>query len=191
MRMNKHFPLLLMLVLMLPFVAQLTQAQDKPSILYSGTPKTYEIADIQVEGGGDYDDYVLIGLSGLSVKDKIRVPGTDITNALKRYWRHGLFSDVKITAEKIEGDKIWLKIWLKQRPRISKISYHGVKKSEREDLEIKLGLVSGNQITPNVVDRAKLLIKRYFDDKGYKNADVNIVQREILSTKVKKLWIFI
>lgn len=178
MRMNKHFPLLLMLVLMLPFVAQLTQAQDKPSILYSGTPKTYEIADIQVEGGGDYDDYVLIGLSGLSVKDKIRVPGTDITNALKRYWRHGLFSDVKITAEKVEGDKIWLKIWLKQRPRISKISYHGVKKSEREDLEIKLGLVSGNQITPNVVDRAKLLIKRYFDDKGYKNADVNIVQRE-------------
>ncbi len=151
---------------------------DKPVILYSGTPRQYTIADIQVEGGGDYDDYVLIGLSGLVVGEKIRVPGDDITKALKRYWRHGLFSDVKITAEKIKDDKIWLKIWLKQRPRISKITYHGAKKSDREDLQLKLGLVEGNQITPNLMNRAKILIKKHYDEKGYKNAEVIINQKE-------------
>ena len=136
--------------------------------MYSGTPKKYEIADIKVEGVKNYEDYVLIGLSGLSVGQTITVPGDEITGAIKRYWRHGLFSNVSITAEKIEGNKIWLKITLAQRPRISDIRYHGVKKSEREDLQTKLGMIKGSQITPNLVDRAKVLSKRYFDDKGFK-----------------------
>lgn len=155
-----------------------TDESSKPVILYSGTPKKYEIADIKVEGVKNYEDYVLIGLSGLSVGQTISVPGDEITGAIKRYWRHGLFSNVSITAEKVEGNKVWLKISLTQRPRISDIRYHGVKKSEREDLQNKLGLVKGSQITPNLVDRAKVLIKRYFDDKGFKNAEVIISQKD-------------
>ena len=155
-----------------------TDEDSKPVILYSGTPKKYEIADIKVEGVKNYEDYVLIGISGLSVGQTITVPGDEITGAIKRYWRHGLFSNVQITAEKIEGNKIWLKISLTQRPRISEVRYHGVKKSERTDLEGKLGMVKGMQITPNTVDRAKTLIKRYFDDKGFKNAEVIISQKD-------------
>ena len=155
-----------------------TDEDSKPVILYSGTPKKYEIADIKVEGVKNYEDYVLIGLSGLSVGQTITVPGDEITGAIKRYWRHGLFSNVQITAEKIEGNKIWLKISLTQRPRIADVRYHGVKKSERTDLEAKLGMVKGMQITPNTVDRAKTLIKRYFDDKGFKNAEVIIAQKD-------------
>ena len=73
-----------------------------------------------------------------------------------------MFSDVAIEVTKIYGDKAWLNISLKERPRISQINYNGIKKSEREDLELKLGLVKGNQITPNLIDRAKLLIKKHF-----------------------------
>ncbi|WP_291584710.1 POTRA domain-containing protein [Bacteroides sp.] len=160
-----------------------TDESSKPVILYSGTPKKYEIADIKVEGVKNYEDYVLIGLSGLSVGQSISVPGDEITSAIKRYWRHGLFSNVKITAEKIEDGKVWLKISLTQRPRISEIRYHGVKKSERQDLETRLGLVKGSQITPNLVDRAKTLIKRYFDDKGFKNAEVIISQKDDISNE--------
>lgn len=86
------------------------EENDNPVILYSGTPKKYEIGGIKVEGVKNYEDYVLIGLSGLSVGQTIVVPGDDITTAVKRYWRHGLFSDVQILAEKIVGDKIYLKI---------------------------------------------------------------------------------
>lgn len=160
-----------------------TDESSKPVILYSGTPKKYEIADIKVEGVKNYEDYVLIGLSGLSVGQSISVPGDEITSAIKRYWRHGLFSNVKITAEKIEDGKVWLKISLTQRPRISDIRYHGVKKSERQDLETRLGLVKGSQITPNLVDRAKTLIKRYFDDKGFKNAEVIISQKDDIANE--------
>ena len=150
----------------------------KPVILYNGSPKKYEIADIKVTGVENYEDYVLIGISGLAVGQTITVPGDDVTSAIKRYWRHGLFSDVKILADKIEGDKIYLHIILTQRPRITDILFHGVKKSEREDLQAKLGLVKGSQITPNLIDRAKILIKKHFDEKGYKNAEVNVLERE-------------
>ena len=161
-----------------------TTNSDTPVILYNGTPKKYEIADIKVDGIKNYEDYVLIGISGLAVGQTITVPGDDITSAVKRYWRHGLFSDVKIVADKIEGNKIYLRIQLTQRPRITDIAFHGVKKSEREDLQQKLGnMVRGMQITPNMIDRAKIIIKKHFDEKGFKNAEVNIIEREDTANK--------
>ena len=159
------------------------EENNNPVILYSATPKKYEIGGIKVEGVKNYEDYVLIGLSGLSVGQTITVPGDDITSAVKRYWRHGLFSDVRIEAEKIVGNQIFLKIVLAQRPRIADIHYHGVKKNEREDLMAKLGLAKGSQITPNLIDRAKVIIKRHFDDKGFKNAEVNIIEKNIEGNK--------
>ena len=156
-------------------------AQDKivnPDISYAGTPRSCEIGGIAVEGVDGYEDYVLTGLSGLSVGQMIEVPGTQITEAVKRYWRNGLFSKVSITADSIVGSKIYLCIHLGMRPRISSITYHGIKKAEREDMETKLGMMRGGQLTPNMLDRAKILAKRYFDEKGYKNAEIDILQRD-------------
>ena len=158
--------------------AKVEKPTDLPVISYSLTPKKYKIADIKVTGVKNYDDFVLIGFSGLSVGDEISVPGDEVTAAVKAFWKHGLFSDVKILANKIEGDSIWLEYQLKQRPRISEVNYHGIKKGEREDLEAKLGLKKGFQITPNVLDRAKILIEKFFDGKGFKNVDVNIQQKD-------------
>lgn len=155
-----------------------TDNAEKPVITYSATPKKYKIADIKITGADNYDDIVILGLSGLSKDQIITVPGDDITQACKRYLRHGLFSDVAIVADKIEGDRIWLTIQLVMRPRVSEIQYSGVKKSEREDLEAKIGMIKGGQSTPNQIDRAKTLIKRYFDDKGFKNAEVTISQKD-------------
>jgi len=150
----------------------------KPVISYSLSPKKYKIADIKVTGVKNYDDFVLIGFSGLSVGDEVTIPGDEITAAVKRFWKHGLFSDVKILASKIEDDKIWLEIQLKQRPRISQVNYNGIKKGEREDLEAKLGMRKGYQVTPNLMDRAKIMIKKYFDGKGFKNVDVEIIEKD-------------
>jgi len=154
-----------------------------PDISYAGTPKTLVLGGINVSGIEGYEDYMLAGISGLSVGQEIMVPGNEITDAVKRYWRHGLFSDVKISADSIVGDKIYLHISLAMRPRVSVINYVGLKKSEREDMENKLGLLKGAQITPNMIDRAKILAKRYFDDKGFKNADIEVRQRDDVSNK--------
>ena len=162
-------------------------AQDKivnPDISYAGTPRTCEIGGIAVEGVEGYEDYVLAGLSGLTVGQEIELPGSQITEAVKRYWRNGLFSKVQITADSIVGNKVYLCIHLGMRPRIKNINYNGIKKAEREDMEAKLGMVKGMSLTRNILDRAKILAKRYFDDKGYKNAEIDIVQREDASGQV-------
>lgn len=162
---------------------QVDKPAEVPVISYSLSPRKYKIADIKVTGVKNYDDFVLIGFSGLSVGDEVSVPGDEITTAVKRFWKHGLFSDVKILANKIENDSIWLEVQLKQRPRISQVNYFGIKKGEREDLEAKLGLKKGFQITPNVMDRTKIVIQKFFDAKGFKNVDVDIVQRDDLSNE--------
>ncbi|MDE6648111.1 MAG: outer membrane protein assembly factor BamA, partial [Prevotella sp.] len=161
-------------------------AQDvivNPDISYAGTPRLCEIGGLAVKGVEGYEDYVLTGLSGLTVGQTISVPGTEITEAVKRYWRHGLFSKVSITADSIVGNKVYLCINLATRPRVSTINYYGLKKSERDDMESKLGIMKGSQITPNMIDRAKILAKKYFDEKGYKNAEIDIIQRDDVTSK--------
>lgn len=162
------------------------EAQERiihPDITYAGTPRNLVIGGFNVSGMEGYEDYMLAGISGLTVGQRISVPGSEITNAVKRYWQHGLFSDVQISADSIVGEKIYLHIALKPRPRVSDINYIGLKKTEKEDMEKKLGILKGGQITPNMIDRAKILAKKYFDDKGYKNADIEINQREDASKK--------
>ncbi len=162
------------------------QAQEKiinPDISYAGIPRSYTIGGIAVSGVDGYEDFVLTGISGLSEGQTVTIPGNEVTDAVKRYWRHGLFSTVSISADSIVGDKVYLHIHLSVRPRVSTINYIGLKKSEREDMEAKLGIIKGGQITPNIIDRAKILAKKYFDDKGYKNAEVTIRQRDDVANK--------
>ena len=161
-------------------------AQDfivNPDISYAGTPRQCEIGGINVEGVSEYEDYVVIGLSGLSVGQTISLPGTEITDAVKRYWKHGLFSKVQITADSIVNSKVYLTLHLAMRPKISQINYNGVKKSEREDLEAKIGVAKGMSLTKNLIDRAKILATKYFDGKGYKNAEIDIRQRDDVTGK--------
>lgn len=149
-----------------------------PPIEYTLQRRTYEIAGITVSGADNYEDFVLIGFSGLAVGDRIEVPGEQITKSIRRFWKQGLFSDVKILATKIEGNKIWLDINLKQRPRISELTYNGLKKSEREDVEVKVGLSKGNQLTPNAIDRTKTVIRKYLEEKGFHNAVIDVLQED-------------
>ena len=184
--MNKFVNILLGLLLALPVKAQVdtvsvvtsmpVEEVSVPNIEYTMQPKTYEIADIAVTGAESYEDFVLVGFSGLAVGDKIEVPGDQITKSLKRFWKQGLFSDVKFKATKIEGDKIWIEIALKQRPRISNFVYNGLKKSEIEDIEVKVGIQKDGQMTPDLEDRAKKVITKYLEDKGFLGTEVTVHQ---------------
>ena len=196
--MNKLNNILLLLLLALPLNAQVDSTQISnslevavvdtlpkqtplPVIEYTMQRKTYEIADIQVTGADSYEDFVLIGFSGLAVGDKIEVPGDQITKSLKRFWKQGLFSDVKFKATKIEGDKIWLEIALVQRPRVSEIVYNGLRKTEQEDIEIKVGIKQGGQMTPDLSDRAKKIITKYLEEKGFYHTEVQVLQFDDLA----------
>ncbi len=166
----------------LPIRAQLsTDTIINPTMIFSGMPKTYEIAGIRIVGADNYEEKNIIGYSGLKVGDRIPIPGSDINDAAKRLWKQGLFSNVKITVDKVAGNKAWLCFNLRQQPRIASINYIGVKKGEQKDLDDALQLHRGNQITQNIVNRAEQIIKKYYANKGFGNAQVKINLAEDLS----------
>jgi len=144
-----------------------------PPIVYSGLPTSYEIADIRVTGADNYEDYIVIGYSGLKKGDVIEIPGNDVTTAVKRLMRQGLFAQAQIIVEKVAGKKAWLLINLRTQPRISEVKYSGMKKGEREDLQKRLQLMKGNQITQNIVNRATDITK-------------NISMKRVLATPMSK-----
>ena len=182
MKLNRRLLLLIMILFSGLTTVRSQVLEDKPTVVY-GQTRRMPIGGISVEGVKNYEDYLLIGISGLSVGDMIEFPGEDISQAVKRYWKHGLFSTVKIEADKIQNDSIYLKIVLSMRPCVSEMNINGVKKGEADDLRNKMGIVKGNQITPNVIDRAKIVAKKYYDDKGFKNATIDIVEHDDINNE--------
>ena len=148
-----------------------------PNVNYSH-PQEYIISEITTSGKNNYEDYVLIGYSGLKKGEKITIPGDDISNVVKRFWKQGLFKDVKVEIAAIKGREIWLNIHLDQRPKISEINFIGVKKKEKEELLKGMGISKGGQLTPYNIDKAKRFITNYFQEKGYYYVKSSITPRE-------------
>ncbi len=157
-----------------------TFAQDEGTnfSIYYSSPKKYTIEDIEIVGIRYLDTNVLIQVSGLSVGQEITVPGEDISNSVKKLWGNQMFSDVKIEATKVIGDKIWLRIHLQERPRLGDVNFYGVSKSERDDITKRVLLLKGSQVTDNQLNNAERIIASIFHEKGFLNTVVNIVQRD-------------
>jgi outer membrane protein insertion porin family len=156
-----------------------SQKQDtiyNPQIIYSRMPKTYEIAGVNVSGVPAENEFAIVGFSGLNVGERIEIPGQVISTSVKRFWRQGLYSRVQIKVTKMVGDKVWLEIVLRQQPRLSELRYTGVTSGERKDLNERLAMVNGQQLTPNIVARAKQVVEKFYGDKGFKNATVTVRQ---------------
>jgi outer membrane protein insertion porin family len=141
-------------------------------------PKKYEIGGITVTGVKYLDNSVLVTLSGLTVGDKITVPGEAISKAIKNLWDQGLFENVIISATQVQGDLIFLNIDLKERPRMSSFSFEGIKKAEADNVRDEIKLASGDVVTDNMLIRTRNTVRNYFIEKGYLDAEVVIAQIE-------------
>ncbi|MCX6290396.1 MAG: outer membrane protein assembly factor BamA [Bacteroidetes bacterium] len=173
--------------------AQVMVGGDSLSFDYAN-PKPYQVGGITVTGTQFLDESVLINLSGLVRDDTIEVPGEKISKAVENLWKQGLFSDVKIVANKIQGKLIFLELKLQERPRLSKFSFKGVSKSEADKIREKIKLERDKVVTENVLVTTKNAVKDFYTEKGYMNAEVQVkeirdsayINREILNILVDK-----
>lgn len=140
-------------------------------------PKEYHIGGISISGIRYLNHNALVQLSGLKIGQNIKIPGEAITSSLKKLWKQGLFSDIKMSYTKIVGDTIYLDIFLQERPRLSRLIITGIMNTQIKDLEEKINLKRGGQVTENIINRTKNIISNYFIDKGYYNVDINAVQK--------------
>lgn len=136
------------------------------------TPKTYEIGGISYEGADNFDTRVVQLVAGLQVGDRIKVPGDKISAAVDNLWKQGMFEDVQIRVSRIQGSIIFLKIVLKERPRMDKFAFTGVKKGEADKLREEIKIANGEVVTENMLRTAVNKIKGYYIDKGYTRVEV-------------------
>jgi len=174
-------PLFRTLALMLIFmIAQQSFAQvsigDELELIDYSSPKKYEIGGITVSGVEYLDQNVLIMLSGLKIGARVEVPGEEITDAVNKLWEQGLFEDIRITATSVQGDLIFLDLYLLERPRLTKFSFKGVKKSEADNLRDEMHLTRGDVVTDNLLMRIDNIITGYYSDKGFLDAEIDIRQ---------------
>ncbi|GAB3176512.1 outer membrane protein assembly factor BamA [Telluribacter humicola] len=153
-----------------------TNAPRSTTELDYANPKEYEIAEVTVSGTQFLDPNSMISISGLKAGDKIRIPGPAVTSSIRRMMDFGTLDDVEIMYTKIEGDKVWLNIDIKERPRLYKVTFSGIRKGEQTTLNDKVKLIKGRVITPTIIKNTQLVIKKFFMDKGFYNTSVKVVQ---------------
>ncbi|GAB4316124.1 MAG: POTRA domain-containing protein [Bacteroidales bacterium] len=157
---------------------QAQEVQEGEGYVDYTSPKKYEIAGITVSGVKYLDNNALVMLSGLSVGDRISIPGKEISRAVENLWKQGLFENIKISATRFQGDLVFLNIHLTERPRMSTFTFKGIKKSEADNLRDEIKIASGDVVTENLLIRTKNRIKDYYTEKGFLDADVKIRQIE-------------
>ena len=160
-------------------LGQATGTPDKlPEVFYS-SPKTYEIGGIEVTGlGAQYDSETLIQLANLRVGSEIRIPGDEITRAIKRLYAQGMFSDIAISIDRIEGNKVYLVMSLTERHKLSGVHYVGIKNAEESKIKERITLLPGTQVTDNMISNLQHIVERYFKEKGYYNINIRVLQRD-------------
>ncbi|MFO7617919.1 MAG: outer membrane protein assembly factor BamA [Bacteroidales bacterium] len=176
--MLKILPVLLLLLLpSWSLLSQETESRPLKVIDFTKEPREYEIGGITVSGVRYISQNILVQFTGLEVGKRILVPGEEIRQAIEKLWDQNLFSDIRITAARIEGDVIFLDIYLQEMPRLSRFSFSGVNKTEADDLREKVKLVRGNLVTPYTLQIAQNAVTNHFVNKGYLYTEVIINQR--------------
>ena len=164
-------PLLLVLIQPLCTHAQVVVGNKDYDIDYL-TPKEYEIGGITFKGAEGFDTRMILLIAGLQVGDIIRVPGDKLSTAVDRIWKQGLFEDVQIYVTRIQDNKIFFEIELRSRPKLSRFSLKGVKKSEDTKLREEMKIAAGDVVTENLLTTSKNRIRAFYLEKGYTNVSV-------------------
>lgn len=140
-------------------------------------PKKYVLGGIEVTGTKVLDPNALVLLTGLSIGQSIDVPGDKLSAAIKNLWKQGLFSDVVISVKRVVGDKIYLEFHIKEQPRLSRFSLQGVSKGEADKIREEINLYKERIVTNNLLVSTESKIRKFFVDKGFYHATVDIIQK--------------
>jgi len=150
--------------------------------------KQYILAEVEVTGKSSYNQQTVITFSGLEKGQNIMVPGEEISSAIKKLWKLGLFSDVNFYINKIEGDSIFLELNLNESPKLSDVKIVGVKKGKAEELIKETDLKKGKIVNENLITTTKNYLENKYKKDGYFNTKVFInTTADSTDTNVKML----
>jgi outer membrane protein insertion porin family len=144
--------------------------------------KSYFLKKVDVKGKISYNEQTVVTFAGLEKGQKITVPGEEISNAIKKLWKLGLFSDVNFYVNNIEGDSISLELNINELPKLNEVKFVGVRKSSLEKLIKDTDLIKEKIVTENLITTSKNYIENKYKKDGFYNTKVNITTVEDTAT---------
>ena len=154
-------------VLSVSLSAQVLPQQSDDSNLYT-------IAGVTVRGNSLYASQIIIHETGLVEGSKVRIPGEQISSAIRRLWKHGLFDNVEIYVDRVEGDKVYLEIEVLERTPITRLRYEGVSRTMQEDMAKDLNLNANQKVSEDLIQSVKNYIEKRYIKRGFLSAKVNV-----------------
>lgn len=136
--------------------------------------RQYILARVDVIGKISYNEQTIVTFAGLQKGERIIVPGEEISNAIKKLWKLGLFNDINFYVNKIEGDSIYLDLNITELPKLKEVKIQGVKKGKKESLIKDNGLTKGKIVNENLITTTKNYIENKYRKEGFYNAKVAI-----------------
>lgn len=157
-------------------------------ILNQKVSRTYTIAGATVTGNKNFESSLILNMVGVNVGDKVKLPGSDyFSKIINRLWGYEYFSNIVIYLVKAEGQKIWVEINVVERPRLARLYFKGIPKSQGDELKGKIGIVTGRVLTESKKVEAERIIKTYYAGKGFQNIKMRMV--EVADTANKSMEI--
>lgn len=149
----------------------LTTAQDRVPF-NQGT--RYILADVDVTGKITFNKQTVVTFAGLERGQWITVPGEEISNAIKKLGKLGLFSDIDFYVSRVQNDSIWLELNIHELPKLSEVKFTGVKKNKIEQLIKDTDLKKGKVVNENLITNTRYYLENKYRKEGFFNAKVNI-----------------
>lgn len=175
----KSLSLFLLLALLSPLrVFAQENAKEKNIVVDYNQPKNYIIGGIDVTGIQYLGKEQILSLTGLNVGDRITIPGEDLSAIIKRIYLQRYFSDVALFIDSVQQDTAFIRLHLQERPRVSRWEFEGIKSGERSDLNDKLKLRRGSELSEYIINSTSEIIRKFYVEKGFLQTEVNVLQEQ-------------
>ncbi|MBE6226911.1 MAG: outer membrane protein assembly factor BamA [Bacteroidales bacterium] len=171
----KRLSLIVLVALLLPACLF---AQNGNIVVDYNNPKKYILGGVEVKGVKLHSPEQIISITGLQKGDEITVPSEQLSEVVKRIYQQRFFSNVGLYIDSLSAnrDTCFLALELQERPRVSRWSFKGVKKSEQTDIADRVKLRRGGELSDYVVKSTTDIIKKYFSEKGFLKTTVSVEQ---------------
>ena len=167
----------------------LLRAQSQDFEVDYARPREFFVAGVTVEGNSVFSSDQIIQVSGLRKGVKVGVPSDDIADVISRLWAQRYFEDVSIAVDSLTAgrDSAYFKIIVRERPRVSRWDFTGVRSGEKKDLQERLNLRRGGEYSEYIASASSDIIKRFYAEKGFLNAEVTpeVVKDSVVKNAIR------
>ncbi|MBO5194739.1 MAG: outer membrane protein assembly factor BamA, partial [Bacteroidales bacterium] len=152
------------------------QQKDNGIVVDYNNPEKYIVGGVDVEGNSYFSPAQIASLSGLQKGMEVTVPSEELSAIVNRIWLQRFCEDVALVVDSLAPtrDTAFFKIRIKERPRVSRWTFSGVKSGEQKELQERLNLRRGGEFSDYVAKTSSDIIRRYYKEKGFLLTEVDV-----------------